>query len=103
MSEHVGTLHLHAQSFPHDEAWVVGDRDGLQALRDAIDAALSGHPSAARSFAADGEGFVSIVVCAEMGSNPLLPYAEANNQYGRAQHPYELLPPGVYRQLVRGE
>jgi hypothetical protein len=40
--EHVGTIHIHAQAHSHDEAWIVGDADGLRALRDAIDGALAG-------------------------------------------------------------
>ncbi len=50
-------LHLYAQPFWHAEAYIVGDREGLTALRDAIDAALDTGRGTASPFASDGEGY----------------------------------------------
>lgn len=50
-------LHLYAQPFWHAEAYIVGDREGLTALRNAIDAALETGRATALPFASDGEGY----------------------------------------------
>lgn len=55
-------LHIHAQQAPHDEAFVVGNRQGLLALRQAIDAALESGQGETAAFAADGEGFSVFVI-----------------------------------------
>lgn len=55
------TLHLYAQEQEHDDAFVVGTRESLTALRNAIDQALEGEAahrssdSLAEFTAADGE------------------------------------------------
>jgi hypothetical protein len=56
-------LHIHAQPGQHDEAWLTGDRAGLLALRDAIDAALAAGTSAAEIMPGDGEGYTVVVEC----------------------------------------
>lgn len=67
-------LHLIAQPYWHRPAFVVGNRDGLTALRDAIDAALAGGEPAAETMCRDGEGYrihVRCVPAAEMDAIPL--------------------------------
>lgn len=56
-----GTLHIYSPYQWHDEAFIVGTREALTALRDAIAEALSGAEGSAASlsFAADGEGFAT--------------------------------------------
>lgn len=60
-------LHIYAQQAPHDEAFIVGNREGLLALRRAIDAALSqkNGQSKESAFVSDGEGFDVHVILQE--------------------------------------
>lgn len=52
-------LHIYGQHFYHTPATVRGNRQALEALRDAINAALEAKSGQARAsvFAADGEGY----------------------------------------------
>lgn len=63
-------LHIHAQPAQHDEAYIVGNRAGLLALRDAINQALlTGEATTPSSLdghevmTADGEGYTVTVTC----------------------------------------
>ncbi len=62
-SEPCRYLHLHQQEFPHDEARIAANREGLKKLREAIDVLLAMSPSdrdilrVGHFFASDGEGF----------------------------------------------
>lgn len=52
------TVHLHAQAYWHDPAYVTGNRAGLLALRQAIDEALGeAEDSSVNAFTSDGEGY----------------------------------------------
>lgn len=67
MSEmNLGWLHLFGQIIWHDDAYIVGDRAGIEMLRDALTAALDdpqGVSMCADVFTNDGEGYgVSIHV-----------------------------------------
>lgn len=61
-------LHIYPQTYHHTEAMVVGNRQGLLALREAIDRALEGEgeQKVARVsqdvFVMDGEGYTAWVV-----------------------------------------
>lgn len=63
-------LHVYGQTSWHDEAWIVGDRPALQALRDAIDAALHSEKgfAATTMFVSDGEGYSLVVIAADQGT-----------------------------------
>ena len=51
-------LHIYAQEWEHQKAYIVGSEDALNSLRDAIHTALREHTSESRViFAADGEGY----------------------------------------------
>lgn len=54
-------LHIRGQFSYHCEAYIVGSRTGLLALRDAIDAALAGTEGEAIAYANDGEGYAVTV------------------------------------------
>ena len=61
----VTLLHVYEHYAHHDDVWIVGNVDGLLALRNAVDAALHhvdgvGH---ADVMVSDGEGFAVNVVC----------------------------------------
>lgn len=59
------TLHIYAQGFWHDTAYIVGDRAGLTALRDALNVALEKGCGACEPFASDGEGYETRVELCE--------------------------------------
>lgn len=50
-------LHVYGQFCWHSEATIRGTRDGLIALRDAIDAAIETGSGSAEVIASDGEGY----------------------------------------------
>lgn len=55
------TLHLYPQAQWHDEAYVIGTRESLLKLRDAIDSALATGSAKADCFTNDGEGYSVII------------------------------------------
>lgn len=55
-------LHVYAQPGFHEEAYLVGNREALAALRDAIDRALHNERAALGAFTTDGEGYTVIVI-----------------------------------------
>jgi len=57
-----GTVHIIAQTGPHQSAIIVGDEAGLTATRDAIDAALKAGWSKRSTFTNDGEGYSVIIL-----------------------------------------
>lgn len=50
-------VHLYGQPIQHMDAHIIGNRAGLEAVRDAIDAALRSGAEEALAFAIDGEGY----------------------------------------------
>jgi hypothetical protein len=54
-------LHITSQFHEHGEAYLTGTTEGLEALRDAIDAALKTGDATAEVYATDGEGYGIIV------------------------------------------
>lgn len=58
----MNTLHVYAQEIWHDEAYIAGTREALEALRTAIDQALAAGQGHMQSFANDGEGYTVHVV-----------------------------------------
>ncbi|MHB8894552.1 MAG: hypothetical protein ACYC99_05140 [Candidatus Geothermincolia bacterium] len=54
--EDPGLLHLYGQAGYHDEAFMVGNTKGLQALRDAIDKVLGGETDQCIAWVADCDG-----------------------------------------------
>ena len=57
-----GTVHIIAQTGPHQSAIIVGDAAGLTVIRDAINRALAGNWAKGATFANDGEGYSVIVL-----------------------------------------
>ena len=58
-------LHIIAQRAQHDDAHIVGTRDGLTRLRDAIEHALTHTNSTSKDefFNNDGEGYFALIRC----------------------------------------
>jgi hypothetical protein len=50
-------LHIYGQSYFHEKAFIVGDKEALTQLRDAIDAALANEAGTTLAYVADGEGY----------------------------------------------
>ena len=98
-------LHLYPQPYNHADAWMVGDRESLTAIRDAITRVLDGPDAATsvRAFCEDGEGYAFIVMRQEdpeVWRRMLLPYAELDVQDPNGTHPSSEVPKAVYRDLV---
>jgi hypothetical protein len=72
------TMHIFGQSCPHDEVYIVGDREALEALRRAIERALGDNRSHSVSFTNDGEGYDVHVIQADAATadNLMLPYTD---------------------------
>lgn len=69
-------LHIYAQPEWHCDAYILGDRESLARLRDALTRALdTGQPQTVEAFTSDGEGFSAVVaVCDD--DNLALPYTD---------------------------
>ena len=65
MSEPIKILHIHAQAYWHGDAWIVGNREALERLRELIYAALLGVIIKADFFTNDGEGYSVHIVPVE--------------------------------------
>jgi len=60
------TINLYSQFTYHEDAKIIGDREGLMALRDALNAALDcidKKPCMIDVYASDGEGYTLSVIC----------------------------------------
>lgn len=89
MSQEIDTtawplLHIHQQPSHHTEAYIFGTRSGLEALREAIDKALS-DPKAEPYvfFQNDGEGYDVVIKAVEPAWFNALPnpYTDFDNEY----------------------
>lgn len=92
MSDDMKLLHLYAQDHQHGEAWVVGNRLGLEALRDAINLALQQGSAQTPSrdgcvFATDGEGY-EVMVLLDESKWEGAPIGEEKTVWDRLQCPY---------------
>lgn len=91
----MNTLHIYAQTFWHDEAYIAGTQEALQYLRDAIDYALKDGTGSAQSFVKDGEGYWIHVVetDAETMDKMRVPYTDdiAKPREGDNFGPWDLI------------
>jgi len=70
-------LHIYGQSMWHDQASIVGTVAGLEALRDAINAAIERGTGKATASVSDGEGyFIEVVRAAGPTLMAPLPYTD---------------------------
>ena len=75
-------LHIYAQEAWHDDAFIVGNRLGLEALRDAISEALEKGRARADAYVTDGEGYEIKILCEDLEwkedfwNNLSLPYTD---------------------------
>jgi len=115
MASSISLLHLYAQSWEHNDAWIVGNREGLTALRDALNRALETEttkPTACLAFATDGEGYACFIVPndadwqSDRWMRLYLPYTDETAKDHRKDEdvltPYQLLEEGEYKRLYDG-
>ncbi len=70
-------VHIYGQQNWHDAAVILGDREGLEKLRAAVDAALAGDIGHAEVFVNDGEGYPLLVGMVEKTADSLaVPYTD---------------------------
>ncbi len=79
-------LHIYGPAHHHDFSFIVGDKEALENLRDAIDKALEAGSATgeADSFTADGEGFTVKIYREEeddFWNKSLLPYTDDSMYY----------------------
>ena len=105
-------LHIYAQPWEHSDAWIVGTRDGLTALRDALTRALASEraePTACLQFVTDGEGYACFIVPndadwqSEKWMKLYRPYTDETAKDHRKDEdvlsPYQLLGRDEYKRL----
>lgn len=97
-------LHIYAQFFEHQEAYILGNETALLALRDALNQILSGQKdvTTAECFTNDGEGYLTFVkLCKESELNEAnLPYTDFYERHGiepQNKTPYEIVGPEEYQ------
>ena len=91
-------LHIYAQSFQHQDAWIVGTRDSLMALRDALNRALESQTlEKLESFTGDGEGYSVLVLQVDgvTAAELRYPYVDYEGSFGKA--PFEIVGSEAYR------
>lgn len=111
-------LNVYGQTMGHDELWILGNREGLTALRDALNRTLNNKPvddltyTSVETEVTDGESFNTIIVCQD---KPLqdkawddlhLPYVDYNASTELLSHlrwPADLLPDITYAKLIRNK
>lgn len=82
-------VHILPQQCWHDPAFIVGNREGLTALRDAINDALIHESASTEVFADDGEGYrVAVVYRHDMSD---VPFGYTDEITGRRRLPRWLL------------
>lgn len=98
-------LHIHSQEAHHDDAFVVGTREGLLALREAVDLALAARTGAAEVSAADGEGYFVLAMLIDAGAEDRasVPYTADHAMENRdnAVFPWTRIDPKEYDALIQ--
>jgi len=87
-------LHIYAQVYNHDHAFIVGNKEALENLRNAIQAAIDDTELNCTAFAADGEWYEIKVYREEDEAywhNSALPYTD-KNAIGLSDEPNEIGP-----------
>ncbi len=89
-------LHIYGQSLQHDAAYIVGNRQGLEALKEAIETALTMDEAEISATVADGEGYQIYVLAddndwqGKSWQGRMLPYSHpiANRNGGGKKPPW---------------
>lgn len=75
-----GVAHIIAQSYFHQPAFLIGDREGLERIRDAIAQALETGEARRGIFAQDGEGYGVHVLCVTEAEMDGVPYGYTDTE-----------------------
>jgi hypothetical protein len=62
MAEPIKVLQVYGQGAWHDDVYIVGNREALEALRDAINTAIDTGQGETACFVSDGEGFTTAIL-----------------------------------------
>jgi hypothetical protein len=73
-SDWAPVVHLWQPYAYHDPAYIVGNRDGLVMLRDAVQQAIDDGYGEANPYVADGEGYTLEVRCVKDTDHQAVPY-----------------------------
>ena len=85
MSLHFPTLHIYQQYQWHDSPRIIGNLQGLRALRDAIDACITEREFSTLVFCEDGESYAIEVVWA------------TEEELEKTRLPYSILDTEIYK------
>lgn len=106
----MSVLHIHEQEGNHEEAWIVGNRESLTALRDALTRAIdSDQPQSCISFASDGEGYHVLILRVEdqkVWDTLLPPYCHPTRRFmwpPTIIHPFHVISNEDYVRLMRSK
>lgn len=99
-------LHIYAQAHSHQDAYIVGNREALIALKEAIEMVLISKKDGVfgmDAFTSDGEGYKIIVVETDDMEHMVLPYTGDDFHVARGdgsdKWPFELIGKEKYRKL----
>jgi hypothetical protein len=84
-------LHIYAQQQSHDDAYIAGTRDMLEALRDAITVSIDTGIGKLLAFSNDGEGYDVHVLCVtdDQAAKLAVPYTDdIASEHGDALWPW---------------
>lgn len=70
------TLHLYGPAFWHDDGRIIGNREGLEALKRAIEVALDEGSAQIEAYIADGKGYDFFVNLTEDMDDTPPPYSD---------------------------
>ena len=91
-------LHLYAQETYHQEAFIVGTRPGLEALKRAIDKAFMEGQGEAEVSVSDGEGYTVVILLKEDGAfwdKAAVPYTV---DYAAPKDPTAIWPGAIWKE-----
>lgn len=102
-------LHIHSQEAHHNDAFIVGTREGLLALREAVDLALAARTGASEVSVGDGEGYYVLAMLIDADEhgfpvdNASVPYtADCAKEYqDTAVYPWTRISPKEHDTLLR--
>jgi len=83
-------LQIYAQEFEHQDAYIVGNKEALLKLRNAIDEAIATEESSIELFCADGEGYNLIILNKNKLMDLMLPYNNSHLNSWNGKSPYDL-------------
>lgn len=101
--------HIYAQDYWHDNSFIVANKEGLLALKRAIEEALKEQHAKADVMTADGEGYSTHILClqedwqSEKWQKLMLPYTDecAKDSRENMIQPCQLLPEKVKSNKIR--